>query len=115
MDIESLVQQWFSKWENGDFLNLPISDNFKHTSPYGTIAGKNQYLSLVEANRGKFLNHRFEILDELYGQSKACIRYTAIHDDFSLEVTEWHYIKNGLIEEIVAYYNIEEKRIEIEK
>lgn len=105
-EVEKLVKQWFSKWEEGDFRNLPVTDNFSHVSPYGTIAGKERYIELVDSNKDKFLGHRFEIHDELYGKDRACVRYTAIQDDFSLEVSEWYYINGGLIEEIVAYYNI---------
>nr|WP_279344003.1 nuclear transport factor 2 family protein [Gramella jeungdoensis] len=102
-----MIKEWFSKWEEGDFLNLPVSDNFSHISPYGTITGKDKYIELVETNKDKFLGHRFELHDELYGEERACVRYTAIQDDFSLEVSEWYYVRDGLIEEIVAYYNIE--------
>lgn len=107
MQFKSVVHQWFSKWEQGDFHNLPISENFKHTSPYGTIDGKAAYIRLVDANKEQFLNHHFDIHDELYGDNKACIRYTAKKKNFVLEVSEWHFFKNGLIEEIVSYYNIE--------
>ena len=106
MDIKTLVKVWFEKWETGDFLNLPISENFKHTSPYGTINGKKAYIDLVEANKDKFLGHRFEIHDEIYEPDRGCVRYTAIQGDFRLEVSEWHYPKDGLVDEIVAYYNI---------
>lgn len=107
MNSKETVKSWFDKWATGDFLNLPIANTFKHTSPYGTIDGKEAYLDLVKANKDKFLGHHFEIHDEFYGEDKACIRYTAIKVDFKLEVSEWHYLKGGLIEEIVAYYNIE--------
>lgn len=107
MNTQTLVKQWFDKWEEGDFLDLPISETFTHTSPYGTIEGKVAYLDLVEANREKFLGHRFKIHDLLFGEERACVRYTAIQEDFRMEVSEWHYVKDGLIEEIVAYYNIE--------
>ncbi|MCM8568644.1 nuclear transport factor 2 family protein [Gramella jeungdoensis] len=107
MRVKDLIKEWFSKWEEGDFLNLPVSDNFSHISPYGTITGKDKYIELVETNKDKFLGHRFELHDELYGEERACVRYTAIQDDFSLEVSEWYYVRDGLIEEIVAYYNIE--------
>ena len=107
MNTESLIKQWFDLWETWDFMDLPISETFRHTSPYGTIEGKAEYLKLVEANRDKFLGHRFEIHDLLFGDNRACVRYTAIQGEFRLEVSEWHYVKNGLIEEIVAYYNIE--------
>lgn len=107
MELQKLVKKWFDKWATGDFLNLPITENFKHTSPYGTVDGKKAYISLVEANKDKFLGYQFEIHDELYEKGKACVRYTAIQGNFRLDVSEWHYLEDGLIKEIVAYYNIE--------
>ncbi len=106
MNVKELVQTWFSLWEAGDFLNLPISDTFRHTSPFGTIRGKKRYLRLVGENKDKFLGYRFELHDAVYGNDKACVRYTATQGDFSLNVSEWHYVKNHVIEEIIAYYHI---------
>ena len=107
MNAESLVKKWFDIWEKGDFQNLPLSENFRHTSPYGTIEGKEAYMNLVMANKDKFLGHKFDFHDAIYEQHSACIRYTAIKEDFSLDVSEWHYVEDGLIREIVSYYNIE--------
>lgn len=106
MELKKLVGSWFDKWRQGDFHHLPISDNFRHTSPYGTINGKQDYISLVESNKDKFLGYRFEIHDEIYEGSRACVRYTAIQGDFTLEVSEWYFTSSDLIEEIIAYYNI---------
>jgi hypothetical protein len=106
MNLKELLRKWFDKWEEGDFYNLPITGNFKHTSPFGTINGKEEYIKLVEANKDQFLGYRFEIHDEIYDKEKACVRYTAIQGDFNLDVSEWYYLKENLIEEIVAYYNI---------
>ena len=110
MDLKTLVKNWFDKWREGDFHNLPVSENFKHTSPFGTIDGKDEYIKLVEENKDKFLGYRFEILDEIYDNEKACVRYTAIQGDFKLDVSEWYYAKNNLIKKIVAYYHIGEIR-----
>jgi hypothetical protein len=110
MELKRLVKQWFAKWEEGDFHHLPVSENFRHTSPFGTIDGKKQYISLVEANKDKFLGYRFEIHDEIYDKNKACVRYTAIQGDFTLDVSEWYFVKNDLIEAIVSYYHIGEIR-----
>lgn len=112
MELKGLVKKWFKKWEDGDFLDLPISENFKHTSPFGTIKGKKQYVSLIEENKDKFLGYHFEIHDEIYNKDKACVRYTAIQGDFTLDVSEWYYIKDNLIEEIMAYYHIGDIRDE---
>ncbi len=107
MELKKLVEVWFQKWEEGDFLNLPVTENFKHTSPYGTIDGKQNYINLVEANKTNFLGYHFILHDEIYDGQKACVRYTAVQGDFRLDVSEWYYAKDNLIEEIVAYYNIE--------
>ena len=113
MQTKGLIEKWFLKWDQGDFNNLPISDNFKHTSPFGIIKGKAAYLALVEDNKDKFLGYTFSIHDGLYEDDKACVRYTAKQGDhFKLDVSEWYYVKNGLIEEIMAYYHIGEVRDE---
>lgn len=113
MTTKELVRKWFDIWTKGNFEDLPLADDFKHTSPYGTIDGKSAYMDIIASNRDKFLGHRFDLHDELYEKDKACVRYTALQDNFRLEVSEWHYIKDNLISEIIAYYNITEKRIEI--
>ena len=107
IDMKQLVRLWFDKWEDGDFLHLPITDDFKHISPYGTIIGKKEYINLVESNKDKFLGYRFEIHDEIYEKEHACVRYTAIQGDFQLDVSEWYYFSENLIQQIHAYYNIE--------
>ena len=49
--VRKMVHKWFEKWRTEDFYNLPITENFKHTSPFGTIDGKEAYLKLVEDNK----------------------------------------------------------------
>ena len=76
MTTEELVKLWFQLWEKGDFLNLPITENFKHTSPFGTIDGKEAYLNLVQVNKDKFLGYTFAIHDAIYEIDRVCVRYT---------------------------------------
>jgi hypothetical protein len=109
MEIKVLVKKWFDKWEEGDYLDLPISENFKHTSPFGIINGKDQFVSMVEADKDKFLGHHFIIHDEIYEKNKACVRYTTVKENFTLDVSEWYFIDEGLINDIVSYYNIEQE------
>ena len=111
--IKDIVRQWFEKWQSGDYIHLPITNDFTHTSPFGTISGKKAYLDIVKENKDKFLGQSFEIHDELYETDRACVRYTAHQgDQFSLDVSEWFYVKDGLIKKIVAYYHIGEIRDE---
>ena len=112
MDHQKLIHDWFEKWHSGKFHDLPVTESFTHTSPFGTITGKQDYMKLVENNRDKFLGYRFSIVDEIYGTSNACVRYIAEQNDFKLEVSEWYYFEGALIKEIVAYYHIGEIREE---
>lgn len=109
MKLNELVKRWFSVWREGDYRNIPVAINFKHTSPYGTIDGKEPYLRLVEANKDKFLGNRIDLHDEIYAGDKACVRYTITNASggFTMEVSEWFFMGDGLIQEIVSYYNIE--------
>ena len=112
MKTSELINTWFEKWVEGDVAGLPISENFRHTSPFGTISGKKDYIGLVEANRDKFLGYHFIKHDEMYEGNRACVRYTAIQEDFKLDVSEWYYVKDGSITEIISYYHIGEIREE---
>lgn len=107
MDTEKLVNQWFECWEKGAYHKLPLTDEFVHKSPYGTIKGKQQYLEIVKANLDKFLGHSFKIHDEIYLKDKACVQYTGSKNNFELDVSEWYYFEEEKISKIVAYYNIE--------
>lgn len=110
MNTKQLIDTWFTHWEKGAFQDLPISENFTHTSPFGTIEGKKNYLDLVAANADKFLGYRFQIHDCLLDGPRACVRYTAIQGDFRLEVSEWYFINNNQIKAIIAYYHMGEIR-----
>ncbi|REJ76052.1 MAG: nuclear transport factor 2 family protein [Acidobacteria bacterium] len=115
MTIEELVRDWFAKWESGDYLDLPLSDDFSHTSPYGTISGKEVYLEIAGSNRDKFLGNEFEFHDEIFEGERACIRYKITNPAFAMEVTEWLYAENGLLKEIVSYYNVDQGPLTLDK
>lgn len=109
---QQLVKRWFETWQRGDFHHLPLTDDFTHTSPFGVVEGKDQYLALVESNRSKFLGYRFILHHQLYGEDKACVCYTAEQGTFRLDVSEWYFFQHNLIAAVVAYYHIGEIRAE---
>ena len=110
MDITTLVDTWFECWRNGNYQDLPLAEDFSHSSPFGTITGKKAYLELVAANPDKFLGTTITILDRLEGSHSACVRYHLEQEDFQMEVSEWIYAKDGLVRSIHAYYHIGEIR-----
>jgi hypothetical protein len=109
MKMQQLVEQWFEAWDTGNLADLPISENFKHSSPFGTIEGKKAYMELVQKNRSKFLGYTFQIHDAMYDHNKACVRYPARQGkDFKLDVSEWYYTHENRIDEIISHYHIGE-------
>ncbi len=110
MEIKKVVTDWFKKWDEGDIENLPISEDFSHSSPYGTIMGKEAYLDLVRPNKSKFLGNVITLQDELYNGDRAAVRYHLENknEGFSMVVSEWIYAESGLIKTIHAYYQVGE-------
>lgn len=106
MASEDLVRAWFENWEDGDFRAIPVTDDFEHISPFGTISGRQEYLDVVEANQDQFLGFRFDIHDEIYDDGKACVRYTARKGEFSLDASEWFFGDKTGIQRIISYYNV---------
>ena len=110
MNAKDLTEKWFEVWAAGDIENLPLTQNFKHTSPYGVIETKETYMKIVRQNKHLFLGNTYEIHDIIGLGNKACVRYTVHSPSHTLQVSEWIYSKNNLISEIVAYYNIQEDK-----
>lgn len=110
MSIQELVHQWFALWKTGEFESLPLTEDFTHTSPYGTVKGKAEYFALADANREAFTGNTFDIHEMLFDKNRACVRYTMNSPTGTLEVGEWIYEKDGLISKIIAYYNLQEER-----
>ena len=108
MTLEVHVRAWFGAWQEGNYREIPVTDDFTHISPFGTVEGKAAYLELVEANLDSFLGFHFTIHDELHGDSVACVRYTAHKGEFSLDASEWFFGTDAGIDEIVSYYNVGE-------
>lgn len=107
--MREVVERWFRSWEEGNYREIPVSDGFRHTSPFGTTVGKTNYLEIVEANASQFLGFHFEIHEAIYEEGRACVRYTARKGEFSLDVSEWFYGDGEQIDEILSYYHLGEE------
>ncbi len=105
---KQLIEEWFARWADGRFEALPLADDFTHTSPFGVMKGKKTYMDIVEANRDKFLDKKIVVHNVLAEGNKGCVRYTMHAETFSQEVSEWFWVENDLIKDIISYYNVGE-------
>ena len=70
IDVHPVVKKWLSCWETGKLEDLPIQDDFCHTSPFGTIETKKHYLEIVEKNKADFLGNTLTVVAQIQQDNK---------------------------------------------
>ncbi|WP_298761175.1 nuclear transport factor 2 family protein [uncultured Psychroserpens sp.] len=106
--IHPIVKKWFDCWNNGVIEDLPIADDFSHTSPFGTITPKSEYMDIVLKNKNDFLGNTLTIIKQIQEVENVCVQFEQKNKNTGLEMTvcEWYNIKDGLIKSIHSFYNI---------
>ncbi|WP_223787527.1 nuclear transport factor 2 family protein [Marinicella meishanensis] len=112
-DINPQVRRWLACWQNGRLDELPIADDFQHTSPFGTIADKARYLSIVGKNQADFLDNTFTVLVQLQQGDCVCVQFEQNNHSTGLQmvVCEWYQLQDGLIQSIQSFYNVGDAEI----
>jgi len=112
-DIHPVVKQWLSSWEQGRLEDLPITDDFQHTSPFGSIEGKARYLSIVGKNRADFLDNTFTVLAQITQGDRVCVQFEQNNHSTGLQmvVCEWYQLQGELIQSIHSFYNVGDAEI----
>ena len=108
-ELPSPVAQWFACWNSGVIDNLPLTDDFRHTSPFGTIETKARYLEIVNKNRESFLGNRLTVLKQIVDGNNVCVQFRQTRKadpEFEMIVCEWYVIDGVGIREIESFYNI---------
>lgn len=107
-NIDPVVKKWFSCWESGNIDELPIVDNFKHTSPFGVIETKKRYLEIVGKNTKDFLGNKLTVTKQIKEGDNVCVQFEQKNENTGLEMTvcEWYELEGNLIKEIRSFYNV---------
>jgi hypothetical protein len=108
-ELPAPVARWFSCWNSGEIDDLPITDDFCHTSPFGTIETKVRYMEIVNKNRESFLGNKLSVLDQIVEGNNVCVQFQQTREDdteFRMTVCEWYVLDGDRIREIKSFYNI---------
>ncbi len=108
IEIDPVVQKWFDCWNSGQVDDLPIADDFKHTSPFGTIESKQTYLDIVSKNKDDFLGNELTVLKHIKQGRQVCVQFHQNNEltGLSMEVCEWYELEGELIKSIRSFYNV---------
>ena len=108
-ELPTPVARWFACWNAGAVDELPITDDFRHTSPFGTIETKARYLEIVNKNRESFLSNTLTVLRQIIDGDNACVVFRQTREDdpeFEMTVCEWYVLDGDHIMAIESFYNI---------
>ena len=106
--INPIIQQWLDCWQTGQIDQLPIGDDFQHTSPFGTIKGKRRYLEVVNNNLDDFLNNTLTVVAHIAQGDQVCVQFEQTNAKTGLKMTvcEWYQLAGNQIRSIRSFYNV---------
>lgn len=112
-NIHPVVAKWISCWENGNIEDLPVTEDFSHTSPFGTIEPKSKYMDIVLKNKKDFLGNTLTITEHIQEGNNVCVQFDQKNKNTGLEMTvcEWYVIDGDQIRSIRSFYNIGDAEI----
>ena len=107
-NLHPVVKQWIECWNSGNVDDLPIADDFCHTSPFGTIESKARYMEIVNKNRQDFLGNQLTVTAQIQEGDQVCIQFEQKNANTGLEMTvcEWYWIEGDKITAIRSFYNV---------
>ncbi|NND72178.1 MAG: nuclear transport factor 2 family protein [Rhodothermales bacterium] len=105
-----LAMDWINAWTTGDLTLLKLAPDFSHTSPFGTIEGREKYLDIIIPAAKQNVT-RLEFQEIIADENRAVIRFLAVGPDGTTPTSEWIYAENGEIKSIVSYYDQGSKRL----
>ena len=103
-DAEQLARAWIEGWIAGTPENIPLADDFVHSSPFGTVSGRDRYLDWVRPMAAQNVAS-LNILKTLGGKSEAAIWFEMKTPGGVVQVCDWVESKNGEIVAITSFYD----------
>lgn len=106
--MHKLIEKWFQCWNSGEIDDLPIADDFIHTSPFGIIESKPRYMEIVNKNRQDFLGNKLSVIKHICQGNQACVQFEQHNSNTGLQMTvcEWYELEGDVIKSIRSFYNV---------
>ena len=103
-ETERLARAWIEGWQRGEPDEIPLAQDFIHTSPLGVINGRDDYLEQTKPLAAKNVVS-LDIIDVVAGEGRAAIIYTAATPNGKMDACDWVECRGGKITAVTAYYD----------
>ena len=96
------AKQYYTGWETSDKSLLKLSPDMKFSSPEGNYESSEEFLNSCWQYSGMKMNNKVF----LTGGNNVCVKYEFIMPEGTVKpCVEWLTFENGLIKEIMVFYN----------
>ena len=103
-NAERLARAWIQGWIDGDPDGIPLSDDFVHTSPFGTIEGREIYLEKIKPASDANVA-RLAILKTMGAEDGAVIRFDMETPHGTIPCVDWVTVDGDMITAVHSFYD----------
>lgn len=103
-EAEKLGLAWINGWIEGKPDEIPLTDDFTHSSPFGVVSGRQEYLEWVKPLSAQNVMS-LTIVKTLGGKDEAAIWFEMRSPKGTTLCCDWLHIRNGKIASIQSFYD----------
>ena len=103
-DAAALAREWIERWNDGTPDEIPLADDFYHTSPFGRVGPRDAYMEWVKPSSAKNVTD-LRIKRIIGAGNEAAIHFDMVTPKGTIPVCDWITAKDGLITEIHSFYD----------
>lgn len=97
-----IAEEYYTGWETSDKSLLKLSPDMKFSSPDGNFSSSEEFLNTCWQYSGMKMNNKVF----LTGGNNVCVKYEFTLPNGAVKpCVEWLTFENGLINEIMVFYN----------
>ncbi len=101
---ELLARAWIDGWNAGQPDENPLAPGFVHTSPFGTVSGRETYLDWVKPLAAKNVT-ALKIMRTLGNDSECAIWFEMTIPGGVVQVCDWVQTEKDQIVAITSFYD----------
>lgn len=103
-ESERLARAWIDGWKAGKPEEIPLASDFIHTSPFGVVKGREEYLAKTKPMAAKNVVS-LEVVNTLSGEGESAIWYEITTPNGLLQACDWVQTSNEVIVSITSFYD----------
>ena len=104
MTAADLARAWIDGWNAGTPDDIPLADDFTHSSPYGTVSGRQKYLEWVKPLAAQNVAE-LRVVSVLGGGDEAAIWFEMDSGGQVVKTVDWVRVRDGQIVSIQSFYD----------